>query len=93
MKLAVSETDPSDILYHTSADNAMDTFMHNILICSIHILIQFNSPASWSSGNAFVSGAGGPRFKFRAGQIGHSVANGSPSLRHFFERSCVARAQ
>ena len=50
-------------------------------------------PASWSSGNAFVSGAGGLRFKSRAGQVGHSVANGSPPLRHFFERSCVARAQ
>ena len=48
---------------------------------------------SWSSGNAFVSGAGGLRFKSRAGQIGHSVANGSPPLRHFVERSCVARAQ
>ena len=40
--------------------------------------------------NVFVSGAGGLRFKSRAGQIGHSVANGSPPLRHFFERSCVA---
>ena len=50
-------------------------------------------PASWSSGNAFVSGAGGLRFKSRVGQIGHSVANGSPPLRHFFEWSCVARAQ
>ena len=49
--------------------------------------------ASWLSGNAFVSGARGLRFKSRAGQIGHSVANGSPPLRHFFERSCVARAQ
>ena len=47
--------------------------------------------ASWSSGNAFVSGAGGLRFKSRAGQIGHSVADGSPSLRYFSERSCVAR--
>ena len=53
----------------------------------------FNIPASWSSGNAFVSGAGGLRFKSRAGQIGHSVADSSPPLRHFFERSCVARAQ
>ena len=32
---------------------------------------------SWSSGNAFVSGAGGLRFKSRAAQIEHSVANGS----------------
>ena len=39
----------------------------------------------------FVSGAGGLRFKSRTGQIGYSVANGSPPLRHFFERSCVAR--
>ena len=49
--------------------------------------------ASWSSGNAFVSGAGGLRFKSRAGKIGQSVVNGSPPLRHFFEKSCVARAQ
>ena len=26
-----------------------------------------------------------------AGQIGNNVANGSPLLQHFFERSCVAR--
>ena len=61
-----------------------------------HMLLEdefLMSPASWSSGNAFVSGAGGLRFKSRAGQIRHSVANGSPPLRHFFERSCVARAQ
>ena len=32
--------------------------------------------ASWSSGNAFVSGAGSLRFKSWAGQVGHSVANG-----------------
>ena len=30
--------------------------------------------ASWSSGSAFVFGAGGLRFKFWAGQIGPSVA-------------------
>ena len=48
-------------------------------------------PASWSTGNAFVTGAGGLRFKSQAGQIGHSVSNGSPPLRHLFERSCVAR--
>ena len=33
------------------------------------------------------------RFKPRAGQIRHSVANGSPPLRCLFEKSCVARAQ
>ena len=44
---------------------------------------------SWSSGNEFVFGAGGLRFKSRAGQIEHSVANGSPPLRHFFKKSSV----
>ena len=29
----------------------------------------------------FVSGTGDLRFKSRVGQIGHSVANGSPQLR------------
>ena len=37
-------------------------------------------PASWSSGNAFVSEAGGLRFKSQTGQIGQSVANGSLAL-------------
>ena len=39
------------------------------------------------SGNAFVSGAGGLRFKSRAGQIEHSVAKDSPPLRHFFQKA------
>ena len=46
---------------------------------------------NWSSGNAFVSGAGGLSFKFRTGQVGHRVAIASPPLRHFFERRRVAR--
>ena len=48
------------------------------------ILKQYFSfqPANWSSGNALVSGAGGLRFNSRTGQIGHSVTNGSPPLRH-----------
>ena len=41
--------------------------------------------------NGFVSGAGSLRFESWAGQIGHSVANRSPPLRHYFERSYVAR--
>ena len=45
----------------------------------------------WSSGKAFASIAGGLRFKSRGGQIGHKIANGSLPLRHFFEKSCVAR--
>ena len=57
--------------------------------CDQHYLEKL---ASWSNGNAFVSEAGGLSFKSRAGQIEHSVANGSSPLRHF-ERSCVARAQ
>ena len=39
----------------------------------------------------FVSGEGGLRFKFRAGQIIRGVPNSSPLLRHF-ERSCIAWA-
>ena len=49
--------------------------------------------ACWSSGNAFVAGAEGLRFKSRAEQIGHSVANRMPSLHHFFEKSCVTWVQ
>ena len=48
------------------------------------------TPASWSRGTAFVSETEDLRFKSRGGQIGHSVANGSPLLLHFFERSCIA---
>ena len=40
--------------------------------------------------NAFVSGAGGLRLKSLAGQIEHSIVNGSPPLRHFFETNGVA---
>ena len=39
----------------------------------------------------FVPGAGALKFKSRIGQIGHVVvAYGSPPLRHFSERNCVA---
>ena len=48
-------------------------------------------PASWSRGNSFVSGVGGPRFKSRADRIGHRVANDLPPQQHFFERICYAR--
>ena len=57
------------------------------------LCVKSSLPASKSNCNAFVSGAGGLRLKSRASQIGHSVANGSPRLRHFFKRSYVARAQ
>ena len=60
-------------------------------LCRKNIINDLVRSASWSSGHAFVSGAGGPWFKSRAAQIGQSVANALPSLRHFFERSCVAR--
>ena len=56
--------------------------------------VRFNcKPASWSSGNAFVSGAGGLRFKSRVGQIVHSAADDLPALQYFFDSSCIARAQ
>ena len=51
------------------------------------------SNAQWSSGNTFVSEAKGLRFKSRTVQIGLNVANGSPPLRQFYQRSCIVRAQ
>ena len=41
------------------------------------------------SGNAFVSGTVGVRFKSWAGQIGHGVVNGLPQLRHFFKEAVL----
>ena len=66
-----------------------------LLCCRCHrkMTQETMQPASWLSGNAFVSGVEGLSLKSRAGQIGYSVANGLPPLQHFFERSCVARAQ
>ena len=48
--------------------------------------LKFLEPASWSSGNALVSGAGGLKIKSRTGQIEHSVANGSPPLLTFLQK-------
>ena len=70
-----------------------DKYEKLYIIIALHEATPVQKLASWSSGNAFVSGAGGLRFKSRAGQIQHRVANGSPPLRHFFKRSYVARAQ
>ena len=58
---------------------------------NIRFGFYFPAPARWLNGNVLGSGTGGLRLKSRAGQIGHSVANGSPGLRYFFKRSCVAR--
>ena len=74
------------------------SFLHEVF-CSpgklqlIVLLIATFPQASWPSSNAFVSGSGGQRFKSRAGKIGHGVANSLPHLRHFFQKSSVARAQ
>ena len=64
--------------------------MPSVFRCYQNIISRIGSFDVWSSGCAFVSGAGGLRFKSLAGQIGHSLANGSPPLQHFFEKSCVA---
>ena len=40
-------------------------------------------PASWSSGNAFISGAEDPRFKSRVGQIGYTE---SPTAATFLRK-------
>ena len=77
--------------------------MVKIVLTVIFLIRSFNSIAyvsnlyekytlvadSSSSGNTFFFGEGGLRFKFRVVQIGHSVANGSPPLQYFFERSCI----
>ena len=55
-----------------------------------NLVAYINCFEYWSSGNAFVSGAVGLRFKFRAD---HSVANGLPPLQQFFERRCVAEME
>ena len=65
-----------------SYDNGMKHYQ-NIKMC------EENRPASWSSGNVFVSKAGHLRFKSRTGQIRRGVANGSPFLLQFFVRNCV----
>ena len=70
------------------ADFQQNTFSRFKLFCIRIFMLHF-----CVSNQVFVSRAGDRRFKSRAGQIGHSVANGSPPLRHFFERSYVARAQ
>ena len=64
--------------------------------CCMAKLLSINPPidyvpANCSSGNVFVSGAVGLRFKSRAGQIGFSVANGSPSLQYFFGGAMTRR--
>ena len=55
------------------------------------VISIYYRPGGRALTRTFFFGAGGLRFKSRTGEIGHSAANGSPPLRHFFERSCVAR--
>ena len=73
--------------------NKPASFSHTFKFLILSTSQRYQLPTSWSSGNAFVSGAEGLRFKSQAGQIGLSVANGLPPLRQFFKWSCVARAQ
>ena len=70
-----------------------DDAKYVILLIKIKIVLNSSCSLKLSSGNAFVCGAGGLRFKSLAGQIEHSVANGSSPLQHFFEKSCVVRVQ
>ena len=50
-----------------------------ILVVVLYFCYLFkDARASWLRGDAFVFGAGSLRFKSRAGQIGHSVANSLP---------------
>ena len=63
------------------------------VLWSLYVLMFFSGSASWLSSKAFISGAGGSRFKSQDNQIERSVANSSPPLHHFFKRSCVAWVQ
>ena len=65
----------------------------NFVIAGRQSFDELSGPASWSSGNAFVSGAGGLRFKSRGGQIGHSVANARHRCNISSKGAVVARAQ
>ena len=61
----------------------------DLVVCEV----STNRPVGRAVGNAFVSGAEGQRFKSQGGQIGHSVASGSPLLQYLSDLSCVAWAQ
>ena len=58
----------------------------SIFILLYYILIKFlKKPGDYSVVlKDFTINAEGLGLNFQAGQIGHSVANGSPPLRHFF---------
>ena len=64
-----------------------------VLCCNANTDNNFPQTVQLVDGYAFISGMEDLKFKPRADQIGHSVINGSPSLRHFFVKSCVFRAQ
>ena len=59
-----------------------------IFVLNLVSIIIINSKLP--SGNAFVSGAGGQKFKSRSAKIGHGGTNGSPSVQDVFERSYIA---
>ena len=67
------------------------------LYCKLLNRLQISSKnianVCWLNGNAFVSWARGRRFKSRACQFKHIVANGLQPLLYFFVNSCVFRAQ
>ena len=73
------------------SNGEISTLFTKVNYSSFYNIGTGSKSASWS--NAFISEVGGLRFKSRAGQIEHSVANDSPQLRRFFEKSCGARAQ
>ena len=66
--------------------------MNKLVIAHLWIFIQITVPIpseGWLSGNAFVSGAVGLRFKSRAVQVEHSVANDSSLQRHFSKEAVL----
>ena len=72
------------------------TLKNRFIVKKINLIVlDKKQPSSWSSGNGGRIRLWSVRSEVQisASQIGHSVANGWPLLRHFFRRSCVARAQ
>ena len=78
-----------DCASHTQYKKLLIVFLLLFLVQVLQTTIIMIEPASWSSGNAFVSGAVGLRFESRAGQVGRSVVNGSPLLLHFFKEAAL----
>ena len=79
---------PLDTLL-TERVTARPTFTRPCLFYIHNHYYMLHRPVGQVVRNAFISGTRGQWFKSRSGQIEHGVANGSPPMRHFFERAVL----